>query len=363
MKVKQINRQKKLKGLRSSDTKVNVKSNGEDGTDCFHGHVDLDIVKDTALMKGKQFNRQKKLKGLQTLDISVNDSLDGEFGSQCCDNAVGLDIVKEQCGDETYATGKQESEECALLGDCLLAAVKVIMNLTNDNPLGCNQVASCGGLDTMASLIVNHYPLFQSRLFTTSEKKGKKSGSKSMENGSSTFSENEEAMSDQDLDLLVVILGVLVNLVEKDTENRARLAASSVILPRSTVGDFEVRECRRAVIPLLCSIFLTKQGAGEAAGGGGSLAMESNDEVAIKQGQREAENMIVEAYAALLLGFLSKESKNARQAIALCLPGRNLKVLVPVLERFVAFHLSLNMISSETHACVTEVIESCKTSV
>ncbi|KAH9306628.1 hypothetical protein KI387_011032, partial [Taxus chinensis] len=241
-----------------------------------------------------------------------------------------------------------------------MKTLKVLMNLTNDNPKGCHQVASCGGLDTMASLIVDHYPLFQARLFTSNEQRGEESGSKSTENGFSSFGQNEEALSDQDLDLLVVILGVLVNLVEKDTENRARLAVSSVIFPRRTLESSEAREIRRAVIPLLCSIFLTMQGAGEAVEGGGSLAVESIDEVTIKQGQREAENMIVEAYAALLLGFLSKESKNACHAIALCLPGRNLKALVPVLERFVAFHLSLNMISSETHASVAEVIKSCK---
>lgn len=35
----------------------------------------------------------------------------------------------------------------------------------------------------------------------------------------------------------------------------------------------------------------------------------------------------MEAYAALLIGFLSKESENAYHSIALCLPGYNLKVL------------------------------------
>lgn len=73
--------------------------------------------------------------------------------------------------------------------------------------------------------------------------------------------------------------------------------------------------------------------------------------------------MIVEAYAALLLAFLSTErlvyflpflrikhccehsqllvfffsvfSKGVRDAIADCLPDRNLAILVPVLDRFV----------------------------
>ena len=87
------------------------------------------------------------------------------------------------------------------------------------------------------------------------------------------------------------------------------------------------------------------------------------------QGEQEAEKMIVEAYAALLLAFLSTErlgflssvpffpslsvdtclltifffffadsskGKGVRDAIAECLPDRNLAILVPpVLDRFV----------------------------
>lgn len=91
--------------------------------------------------------------------------------------------------------------------------------------------------------------------------------------------------------------------------------------------------------------------------------MLQNDEAAVLQGEKEAEKMIVEAYAALLLAFLSTErsiyyfkifsrylsfiadflkeiffavySKSIRDAIADCLPNRSLKVLVPVLDRFV----------------------------
>lgn len=80
------------------------------------------------------------------------------------------------------------------------------------------------------------------------------------------------------------------------------------------------------------------------------------------QGEQEAEMMIIEAYAALLLAFLSTErlvfeflvlfssflilhliyivtsainSADVREAIASCLPNHNLQALVPVLERFV----------------------------
>lgn len=329
---------------------------------CFEDSQDPYEFNDEELapMKGKKVNKNKKLKLLSVSANNTNAELDSEDVSQVSDRTMDSIGRQEQYDYGNELTNSQWAEAGTLLGDCLLSAVKVLMNLTNDNPIGCHQVAVCGGLDTMASLIVDHYPLFQCHLFASSKHTGKDTSSESPANGSCSFNQKDEPLSDQDLDLLVVILGVLVNLVEKDTGNRARLAASSVTLPRSTGGSSEVRGCRRGVIALLCSIFLTRQGAGEAIHGVGMVAAEANDEAAIMQSQREAENMIVEAYAALLLGFLSKESENARHSIALCLPGHSLKVLVPILERFVAFHLSLNMISSETHAAVADVIESCK---
>ncbi|KAF3451508.1 hypothetical protein FNV43_RR07603 [Rhamnella rubrinervis] len=238
-------------------------------------------------------------------------------------------------------------EGSSLLSDCLLTAVKVLMNLTNDNPVGCRQIADSGGLEIMTSLIVGHFPSFSTSSSLFSDIKENTLLSK-------IDHQNDRHLTDQELDFLVAILGLLVNLIEKDSQNRSRLAASSVHLSGSE--GFE-EESRKDVIPLLCSIFLANQGEGE--GGEEGKVLQWNDEAAMLQGEKEAEKMIVEAYAALLLAFLSTESKRIRNTIADYLPDRNLAVLVPVLERFVAFHLTLNMISPETHKAVSEVIESC----
>lgn len=235
-------------------------------------------------------------------------------------------------------------EKFSLLADCLLTAVKVLMNLTNDNSVGCRQIAACGGLETLCALIAGHFPSFSSYLPTFSDPRDK---SVLLE----IDHQDSKRLTDQELDFLVAILGLLVNLVEKDGHNRSRLAAASISIPslESEVTD---------VIPLLCSIFLANQGAGEAAEEGRQSAL--NDEDPVLEGEKEAEKMIVEAYSALLIAFLSTESKSIRNAIAECLPNRKLAVLVPVLERFVEFHMSLNMISEETHSMVLEVIESCR---
>lgn len=257
---------------------------------------------------------------------------------------------------EISCPGAFDEEGFSLLADCLLNAVKVLMNLTNDNPVGCRQIAACGGLETMCSLIAGHFPSYSSSSSPPTAIKGNTSII-------DRDHRDDRHLTDQELDFLVAILGLLVNLVEKDGHNRSQLAAASVPLP-SLKGLEE--ESQRDVIHLLCSIFLANQGAGEEAGeGAGEGADEGkqlqlDDEMAVLQGEKEAEKMIVEAYSALLLAFLSTESKNIREAIADCLPKRNLAILVPVLERFVAFHLTLNMISPESHKAVSEVIESCR---
>lgn len=248
---------------------------------------------------------------------------------------------------DMHVTSKERMDNDAqekVLLECLLSAVKVLMNLTNDNDLGCRQVAASGGLDAMASLITEHYPSFLSV----------------SNRGVQRERFTEKGSNDQDLDLLVVILGVLVNLVEKDCRNRERLASLNVEGSYLT-PDSRIELNNNGMIRLLCSIFLSKEGSGKAVESiGCKFTPEVDPESKLKQGLQEAEDMILEAYSALLLAFLSKESFTIRSAIAQHLPNGNLNTLVPVLERFLAFHLSLNMLSAETHAAVKDVIESCK---
>ncbi|XP_074307658.1 wings apart-like protein 2 [Silene latifolia] len=243
-----------------------------------------------------------------------------------------------------------DKENCNLMADCLMTVIKVLMNLTNDNSLGCQQIAACGGLETLSFLIARHFPAF------SLSSSGQRKENMPLPNISGLGSEKDGHFSDQELDFLVSILGLLVNLVENDGDNRSRLAAAKI----SFVCSGELTEVQTGVIPLLCSIFLSNSGAGEAAEEVQSCDDDDDDDEAVLQGEKEAEKMIVEAYAALLLAFLSTESKNTRNAIANYLPDRNLKALVPVLDRFVTFHLTLNMISPETHKTVSEVIESCR---
>ncbi|KAI3466652.1 hypothetical protein Pfo_023315 [Paulownia fortunei] len=260
--------------------------------------------------------------------------------------------IEYRHSQETSCSSAVDEDKSNLLADCLLTAVKVLMNLTNDNPEGCQQIATCGGLEILSSLIAGHFPSFSLSLPHFDEVRESSLSSKSSPR---INQRSNTPLTDRELDFLVAILGLLVNLVEKDGRNRSRLAAASVSLTH--LEGFN-SENQTNVISLLCSIFLANQGTSEAAGEEKYLSWE--DEDSILQGEKEAEKMIVEAYAALLLAFLSTESKSIRNTIAECLPNHNLTTLVPVLERFLEFHLTLNMISPETHTAVLEVIESCR---
>ncbi|KAL9452553.1 hypothetical protein AB3S75_008357 [Citrus x aurantiifolia] len=307
------------------------------------------------LLSGKQKTSRTKRSGVKYRDaedgcqyemiMSQQESNNGENCQRQLNNRENHQVSSSgeyHFAHESSCAHADDSENSTLFADCLLTAVKVLMNLTNDNPIGCQQIAAYGGLETMSLLIASHFRSFSSSVSPSRD-------------GFESDHKDDRPLTDQELDFLVAILGLLVNLVEKDEDNRSRLAAARISLPNSE--GFE-EESHRDVIQLLCSIFLANQGAGDPAGEG--TAEPLNDEAALLEGEKEAEMMIVEAYAALLLAFLSTESMSTRAAIAECLPNHNLGILVPVLERFVAFHLTLNMISPETHKAVSEVIESCR---
>ncbi|CAM6009739.1 unnamed protein product [Sphagnum balticum] len=330
--------------------------------------------------------KRKESTGMEdSQDPFAFDEVDLDFcfeeGSKKKGRKTGKVLQLEEVGDATRASrergensvankddgnveGSFSSESCreassyeAVYTDCLLSAVKVLMNLTNDNPVGCFQVAACGGLGVIASLLVAHFPNPQSG----PQAEGQEERLGGVQHGSSEMLKGKGGQADQHLDLVVVALGVLCNLVEKDEGNRAHLATLEVELPSYVILKEGSVWHDSSMIALLCALFLSKHGAGEAANAvEEKIAMETDIEAKFKQGEREAEDMIVEAYAALLLAFLSRESDRARLAIAQFLPGDDLTVLVPVLEQFVAFHLSLNMLSQEAHDVVKDVIDSCR---
>jgi hypothetical protein len=302
----------------SSCKKVENFASFEDSQDPFS--FDLEDSGPSRWAVGKQ----KKSKG-QKRKGSYRDKKDERslqlFSSQEESNH-GLNS-QEESSDRDHHVTEQPSltydidKGClCLLSDCLLTAVKVLMNLTNGNSVGCREVAACGGLESMAELVVGHFPSFtRSPLYSQME--------------SGTCHQKDKHLTDQELDFLVAILGLLVNLVEKNGINRSRLAAASVPI----TNPEGLQDSEQDMIPLLCSIFLTNKGSADTKDETSTFTLD--DEEAVLESEKEAEKMIVEAYSALLLAFLSTESRSIRNAIRDYLPKRDMAILVPVLDRFV----------------------------
>ncbi|XP_076885427.1 wings apart-like protein 2 isoform X1 [Bidens hawaiensis] len=341
---------KSIKGGKKGGTSQRDKFDFEESQDPFgdpFAFDEEDGLTTWDVMSGKKNNMPRSQK--RNSGIEEDGDQESDFDLMMMSQQDSTTNAEPRDSPQASCSHVNDDEKFSLLADCLLAAVKVLMNLTNDNPVGCQQIATCGGLETLCGLIAGHYPSFNAYLPSFGDQKDK--SILDVDNDNNNINKR---LNDQELDFLVAILGLLVNLVEKDGHNRARLAATSISVPKSGGLDYETTE----VIPLLCSIFLANQGAGEAAEEERQSAW--NNEDLVLEGEKEAEKTIVEAYSALLLAFLSTESKSIRNAIAECLPNRKVSILVPVLERFVDFHMSLNMISEETHSMVLEVIESCR---
>ncbi|GKB75142.1 putative wings apart-like protein regulation of heterochromatin protein [Tanacetum coccineum] len=165
---------------------------------------------------GEQVSKWDLLSGKKNLSQSQKSSSvfeEDEYGSK--------DIVflsqQESCNMERHDSPPQASclhvvddAKLNLLADCLLASVKVLMNLTNDNSVGCRQIAVCGGLETLCGLIAGHYPSFSSYLPNFSDQAGELI----------VLEGHNKCLNDQELDFLIAILVLLVNLVEKDSRNR-----------------------------------------------------------------------------------------------------------------------------------------------
>eukprot|EP00850_Spirogloea_muscicola_P013457 SM000091S24615 [mRNA] locus=s91:295292:300210:- [translate_table: standard] len=162
----------------------------------------------------------------------------------------------------------ERSKEVTLVGECLVAAVKVLMNLTNETSLGTGQPTA-----------------------------------------------------------LCTHPGVYVLLPHR--ENLARME-----VPAPDNGKLHGECSSVELLSFLCDLFLSKQRARDATQAVNESELQMGAEEQYQEGKREAEDMIVESYTALLLALLSKASRVARTKMSSLLPGGNLSSLAPVVERF-----------------------------
>ncbi|KAF9683550.1 hypothetical protein SADUNF_Sadunf04G0025400 [Salix dunnii] len=214
--------------ISSSETTTPSNHHKDARSELLDGSQDPYAFDEDAFQPSKWDLLSGKQKISQTRNSRVN-SREVENGYQyklSCqeESSNGENCLQKSSNTEHYHSQKSshcsvpDEEHFSLLADCLLTAIKVLMNLTNDNPIGCQQIAVCGGLETMSTLIAGHFPSFSSSISLDGVMQ---------EDGSNIELDNQNGvhLNDQELDFLVAILGLLVNLVEKDGDNRPVLPA------------------------------------------------------------------------------------------------------------------------------------------
>ena len=215
------------------------------------------------------------------------------------------------------------------------SVLSVLMNVTNENIEGCEAVCGedDGGLLIIASLI----PWFARSVegYTLSELKSKQQRSR-------------VPRDDAGSSLLNAALALLVNIIEVDTSMAGKL--------RSTMVDIDGKAV--SFIDVLTLLFLQSGGADDDKDDANDAADEHVTAEMIEKHQRDGDDVILQAYTALLLAFLIEDQPAMRAEVTSRFPpSAGLKPLADTLERFHSFHESLNSISAASSDRLVKVVQ------
>lgn len=172
----------------------------------------------------------------------------------------------------------------------------------------------------------------------------------------------------QQLDLISVALGLLINLVSGEPANSRRLASTAARFGSSSADDV----CDDAsLVPLLCKVMTAvgellqrasedeqmeagaatppvHQSRSQAAAAGSAHGIDDNS---------AGEASIVEAYCAMLLGFLVRDCEDVARCVPQLLHGQSLQPVVDAVQRCVSFYISAGAITDHTKNTLEELLQ------
>ncbi|RUS15387.1 wings apart-like protein regulation of heterochromatin-domain-containing protein, partial [Endogone sp. FLAS-F59071] len=211
---------------------------------------------------------------------------------------------------EAYNESSSHAESAML---CLEATIRVLVNLTHENPDGYRQVGRPDGMATLLRVANAGYRWSQKIKDggRSSRRRGKAEEEK--ENGEENQGENTVKY-----DALLLMVGLLINLMENDEENRDefRRAEQSLTCRGSRKC---LRRCRctdrQSAVCWLADIYHQQDVEDEE--------------------KPPTEGNIITAYMAMLLGFLVKDNQENERLLLKRLPNASVASLITILERFV----------------------------
>ena len=166
------------------------------------------------------------------------------------------------------------------------------------------------------------------------------------------------------LDEINGCLGLLINCVEEDLQNRAKLR--NMPLPAGDdVGIGGVSG--NGLVGLLSRLISNVMAAGgkgdpqEGKEGDVPTQASQGEEVTLdtlQHGEGEAAASIIEVYAAILLGFLVEGDKKAQNEAAQHLPGKSLSPLISAVRKCLNFYVTAGALTQRTEASLRALLAS-----
>ena len=234
----------------------------------------------------------------------------------------------------------------------LKSALCALANVTNENEEGCNAVVGDDGrgLFVIASLVP-----FLARTIE----------GYSLEDASDRRRSRTPA-DDSGSSLLAATLVLLVNIVEADATTAETLRTTFVRLGGGTGRKTASARTQTSFVDMLAALYLQAGGAddveADATPTERSTDVVTADMVKAYSSKTNGDDLILQAYTGLLLAFLIENQPAWRADVVARCPGnerdggKSLKPLADTLERFHAFHESLNSISARSSDRLERVV-------
>ncbi|XP_078658905.1 wings apart-like protein homolog isoform X1 [Branchiostoma floridae x Branchiostoma belcheri] len=275
--------------------------------------------------------------------------------------------------DSLPLNGQHEDDDSVLatpgtvVRSCLLALLRVLLNLTHDNEWGSTKVGEQPGLLKTALLCVLQAPQY--------------------------------LPAEQRFDMHVLGLGLLINLLEHSAKNRLLLTETRAPFAYDSVGTSpERRAVETTAVEALIKLFLDREAAAREAEGtteqaeqsgewrvtgdglewvsGDSKEEEEKEEEepssqedekdvlskALHKAGKHMEDSIVSSYVALLLGCFVQESEGNVEAVRQHLPNGDFSRMVTMLKKFLSFISLTNAVGNKGDmkiAHIIDVLEEC----
>ena len=271
-------------------------------------------------------------KGKRTQRGETGENGDGSQGERMASFLLGM--VEAQYGAKTPA-----------LRACLNSSLNLLLNLTHESRQSCEILRSSTDFSRLAGIVADyHY---------CSAKGGGEGGLG---------------------DLVNLVLGLLINMAEKDEGTGAKLCA----LPMSAFCDEKrleaagswIKSGRRDFLDFIFVVSDLSDAGGKVADHGDEAGAPVTSEVTVEMlngssassgagaagGGGRGSKSISQTYAAILLAFLVADDASLRKNIARLLPGCTLAPLIERIKDFLSFLSSANALTDKQKDVLTDLV-------